>query len=39
VLSLVQVLYARLRIDQLSRIGWRLLVPLGLAQLLFGIWI
>jgi len=39
VLSLVQVLFARLRIDQLSTIGWRLLVPLGLAQLLFSIWI
>ena len=38
-LSLVQALYARLRIDQLSRVGWRVLVPLGLAQLLFSIWI
>jgi len=38
-LSLVQVLYARLRIDQMAAIGWRVLVPLGLLQMLGAIWI
>ncbi|MFO7697708.1 MAG: complex I subunit 1 family protein [Anaerolineae bacterium] len=33
-LALVQVLYARLRVDQVAELSWRLLVPLGLAQLL-----
>lgn len=37
-LSLVQVLYARLRIDQLAEIGWRALVPLAMAQMLTTIW-
>ena len=37
-LSFVQSLYARLRIDQMAQIGWRLLVPLGLAQMLATIW-
>ena len=37
-LSLVQVLYARLRIDQMAAIGWRVLVPLGLLQMLAAIW-
>jgi len=38
VLALVQVLYARLRIDQMATIGWRLLVPLGIAQVLATLW-
>jgi NADH-quinone oxidoreductase subunit H len=38
-LSLVQVLYARLRIDQMAEISWRALVPLGLLQMLVAIWI
>jgi NADH-quinone oxidoreductase subunit H len=38
-LSLVQVLYARLRIDQLAEIGWRVLVPLAMLQMLAAIWI
>ena len=38
-LSLVQVLYARLRIDQLAEIGWRALVPLAMLQMLAAIWI
>jgi len=33
-LSLVGVLYARLRVDQVAELSWRTLVPLGLAQLL-----
>jgi NADH-quinone oxidoreductase subunit H len=37
-LSLVQALYARLRIDQMAAIGWRTLVPLGLAQMVLAIW-
>ena len=32
-LSVTSVLYARLRIDQLASLGWRILAPLGLAQL------
>jgi len=38
-LALIQVLYARLRIDQMARIGWRVLVPLGIVQLLAAIWL
>jgi len=38
-LSLIQVLYARLRIDQLVEIGWRTLVPLGLLQMIITLWI
>jgi NADH-quinone oxidoreductase subunit H len=38
-LSVVGVLYARLRIDQLASLGWRVLAPLALAQMLFSIWI
>jgi NADH-quinone oxidoreductase subunit H len=34
VLSLVDVLYARLRIDQLVALGWRVLAPLALVQML-----
>lgn len=32
-LSIIGVLYARLRIDQLASIGWKVLAPLGLIQL------
>jgi len=38
-LALVQVLYARYRVDQVSRISWRVLVPLGLLQLLVTVWL
>ena len=33
-LSVSSVLYARLRIDQLANIGWRVLAPLALAQIM-----
>ena len=38
-LSVASVLYARLRIDQLVNIGWQVLAPLALVQLLVTIWI
>jgi NADH-quinone oxidoreductase subunit H len=38
-LSVASVLYARLRIDQLAALGWRVLAPLALAQILAIIWI
>jgi NADH-quinone oxidoreductase subunit H len=38
-LSVASVLYARLRIDQLASIGWRVLAPLALVQMLATIWI
>jgi NADH-quinone oxidoreductase subunit H len=38
-LSVISVLYARLRIDQLVDIGWRVLAPLALIQLLITVWI
>jgi NADH-quinone oxidoreductase subunit H len=38
VLSIVSALYARLRIDQLADLGWRVLAPLALVQTLFTIW-
>jgi NADH-quinone oxidoreductase subunit H len=38
-LSTASVLYARLRIDQLASLGWRVLAPLGLIQLGVTIWI
>ncbi len=38
-LSVAHVLYARLRIDQLANLGWRVLAPLALAQILVIIWI
>jgi NADH-quinone oxidoreductase subunit H len=38
-LSIVSALYARLRIDQLATLGWRVLAPLALVQLLVTIWI
>jgi NADH-quinone oxidoreductase subunit H len=39
ILSVSSVLYARLRIDQLANLGWRVLAPLGLLQTLFTVWI
>jgi len=38
VLSVVEVLYARLRIDQLASLGWRVLAPLALVQMLVTVW-
>jgi NADH-quinone oxidoreductase subunit H len=38
-LAVAGVLYARLRIDQLASLGWRVLAPLALAQTLIVIWI
>lgn len=38
-LSTISALYARLRIDQLSDLGWRVLAPLALAQIAVTIWI
>jgi NADH-quinone oxidoreductase subunit H len=38
ILSVIEVLYARLRIDQMANVGWRVLVPLGLLQMLATIW-
>jgi NADH-quinone oxidoreductase subunit H len=37
--SITGVLYARLRIDQLASLGWRVLAPLALVQTLIVIWI
>jgi len=37
-LALIQALYARLRIDQMAELGWRLLVPFGIVQLLAAVW-
>jgi len=34
-LSSASAIFARLRIDQLAGLGWRILVPLSLAQILF----
>jgi NADH-quinone oxidoreductase subunit H len=39
VLSVTGVLYARLRIDQLANLGWRVLAPLGLLQTLVSLWV
>jgi NADH-quinone oxidoreductase subunit H len=39
VLSVVGVLYARLRIDQLVSLGWQVLAPLALVQILAVVWI
>lgn len=38
-LSMTSALYARLRIDQLANLGWRLLAPLALLQLIVTVWI
>jgi NADH:ubiquinone oxidoreductase subunit H len=38
-LSTASVLFARLRIDQLANIGWRLLAPLSLLQIIITIWL
>jgi NADH-quinone oxidoreductase subunit H len=38
-LSVAGSLYTRLRIDQLASLGWRVLAPLALAQMLVTIWI
>ena len=38
-LSMASVLYARLRIDQLADLGWRILAPLALLQILTTLWI
>ncbi|MFH1085950.1 MAG: complex I subunit 1 family protein [Chloroflexota bacterium] len=38
-LTVIEVLYARLRIDQMADIGWRLLAPLGLVQMLVALWL
>jgi NADH-quinone oxidoreductase subunit H len=37
-LSAASVLYARLRIDQLASLGWRVLAPLAILQMLAVIW-
>jgi NADH-quinone oxidoreductase subunit H len=39
VLSMASALYARLRIDQLASLGWRVLAPLALLQILVTLWI
>jgi NADH-quinone oxidoreductase subunit H len=39
ILSMASVLYARLRIDQLANLGWRVLAPLALLQIVVTIWI
>jgi NADH-quinone oxidoreductase subunit H len=38
ILAFTGVLFARLRIDQLANLGWRVLAPLGLLQTLVTIW-
>lgn len=39
ILSTASALYARLRIDQLMDLGWRVLAPLALLQILANLWI
>ena len=39
ILAVTGVLYARLRIDQLANLGWRVLAPLGLLQTLVTLWV
>jgi NADH-quinone oxidoreductase subunit H len=38
-LSMASALYARLRIDQLASLGWRVLAPLALAQIMVTLWV
>jgi NADH-quinone oxidoreductase subunit H len=38
-LAVTGVLYARLRIDQLANLGWRVLAPLALLQTLVTVWV
>jgi NADH-quinone oxidoreductase subunit H len=38
-LSATSALYARLRIDQLANLGWRVLAPLALLQIIVTVWI
>lgn len=38
-LSATSVLYARMRIDQLANLGWRVLAPLALLQIIVTVWI
>ncbi|MCD4674161.1 MAG: NADH-quinone oxidoreductase subunit H [Anaerolineaceae bacterium] len=37
-LSVMSAMYARLRIDQLARLGWKRLIPLSLLQIAFIVW-
>lgn len=37
-LSMTSAMYARLRIDQYARLGWKWLVPLSLLQAAFVVW-
>jgi len=39
ILSLASTLYARLRIDQLAHLGWRVLAPLGILQMAVALWV
>jgi len=39
ILSVTSVLYARMRIDQLANLGWRVLAPLALLQTMVTIWV
>jgi len=39
ILSVTSVLYARVRIDQLANLGWRVLAPLALLQTMVTIWV
>jgi NADH-quinone oxidoreductase subunit H len=39
VLTTASAVYARLRIDQLANLGWRVLMPLSLLQIAFVVWI
>ncbi|MBN2405728.1 MAG: NADH-quinone oxidoreductase subunit H [Coriobacteriia bacterium] len=39
VLSMASALYARLRIDQLASLGWQVLAPLALVQIMVTLWV